>query len=928
MTPNVRSNTARRLAAFTLITGFLFFFFFLPWLYTDFLWFDSLGISALFWNYLGSQWAVALAAGLVLFIFVFLNYWLAIRSRPRMTVASVEFLPPILTPWGKMFTQRSLMLFGALGSAGLAFFGGVYGASTWLKFKLFFARVPFGSAEPLFQRDIGFYIFELPVLRIIQGYAGFLVVAALIVVAAVYLLTGGLVDASGRFRLSRQARVHLSILLSGYFLLKAWDYRLDALELVYSGGKFFGAGYADVRAFLPGLRILSVVIVLAAVVLPYVIVRGRSLRPVGMITGGILVLSILLGYVYPGVVQRFVVEPSELDRERPYLTNHIALTRQAYNLDQVTEKDFPVGDELNTEILKANAPTVENIRLWDYRPLGQSYKQLQELRQYYRFNDVDVDRYQINGRYRQVLLSARELDQTSLPSQAQTWLNQNFVYTHGYGLVMSTVNEVASEGQPSFLIKNIPPVAQADIVVQRPEIYYGELTDNPVFVRTTQKEFDYPVGDQNKYTLYEGAGGVPLDSPLKKLAFSLRLGSYRLILSDVLQPESRLLLYRKVTDRVRRLAPFLLLDRDPYLVVQDGSLFWIVDAYTTSSRFPYSQPADEGLNYIRNSVKVTVDAYSGEVSFYLIDESDPLIQAYSKAFPGLLKPIEEMPEGLRSHLRYPQDLFMIQARMFSVYHMADVQLFYNREDVWNIPSERFDEQVVKMEPYYIIMRIPGEELEEFILMLPFTPAAKDNMVTWLAARSDGEQYGKLILFKFGKDKIVYGPSQIEARIDQDTEISQRLTLWSQAGSRAIRGNLMVIPIGETILYVEPLYLQAEAGGLPELRRIIAVHGARVFMALSLEEALAGVIGPAGDPPAGGDDPLGPEGADGRPPDPRIPGGDSTGPLPNDPVELGRRARELLEQAQERARAGDWAGYGRSLSELEAVLARLTESTSR
>jgi hypothetical protein len=603
-------------------------------------------------------------------------------------------------------------------------------------------------------------------------------------------------------------------------------------------------------------------------------------------------------------VQALIVQPDEFNLEREYLANNIQFTLAAYDLDGAREDIFPVHYTLTADDIRENAATVENIRLWDWRPLKSTYEQLQLFRTYYQFNDVDVDRYRIGSQYKEVLVSARELNLRSLPPQAQTWVNQHLVYTHGYGAVMNPVDQVTEEGLPVFFLQDIPPVASG-ITLTEPRIYYGELTDTYVIIETETEEFDYPSGEQNVYGIYQGQGGVPLTDRLSNLVYALRFGSVELLVSGSLTEESRILLHRTIQDRVRTIAPFLQYDSDPYMVIEDGRIYWIQDAYTVSRQYPYSEPVyayqanGEWLNYIRNSVKVVIDAYHGDVRFYVVDTSDPLITTYRKIFPELFFEFSEMPASLQPHLRYPQGLFEVQAHLYGTYHMKDPRVFYNREDVWVTPDEIYAASRQPMVPYYVIMQLPGETSEEFILMLPFTPRNKENMIGWMAARCDAPNYGQLVVYQFSKQELTYGPMQVEARIDQDTQISQQITLWSQAGSEVVRGNTLVIPIEDSILYVEPLYLEAtERGTLPQLQRVIVAYGDRLTMQKTLSEALAVIFGDGAEPPPG----------DGIPP----PTGDLAQRL--------ARIAELYGLAQQALADGDLGLYQRYVDEIGGVAA--------
>ncbi|MFA4886373.1 MAG: UPF0182 family protein, partial [Desulfotomaculaceae bacterium] len=582
-----------------------------------------------------------------------------------------------------------------------------------------------------------------------------------------------------------------------------------------------------------------------------------------------------------------------------------------YNLDKIEKTSFPAGRILSGEDIRANQDTISNIRLWDWEPLKQTYSQLQEIRLYYEFPDIDVDRYTINDKYRQVMLAPRELNQERLPVQAKTWVNQRLAYTHGYGIAMSPVNELSGEGLPSFFLKDIPPMGNTDLQVSRPEIYYGERTDQYVIVNTKSKEFDYPKGDENVYSTYESDGGVQISDFLRRVMFALSLGDYKLLLSSEVDNNSRVLYYRNIHQRIQKIAPFLEFDKDPYIVTSEGKLYWMWDAYTTTDSFPYSEPYNKVSNYIRNSVKVVIDAYSGQVNFYISDENDPLVVTYSKIFPSMFKSLDEMPDDLRKHIRYPVDLFSAQAQMYGVYHMDDPSLFYNKEDKWNIATEMLGKDEKQIEPYYTIIKLPGTDKPEFILIVPYTPQSKRNMIAWMAASSDGANYGKLISYNFPKQELVYGPAQIEARINQDTVISQQLSLWDQRGSNVIRGNLLAVPIKDALLYVAPIYLQAEQSKMPELRRVIVSHGEMVVMEPTLEKALERIFGTE----SGVKDPV------------KLPDtGSQTAPLSL--ADLAKSANQLYDEAQNKLKAGDWAGYGESLNKLKQTLNELADKAGK
>jgi uncharacterized membrane protein (UPF0182 family) len=873
--------------------------------YTDWLWFRSLGYVSVFWTALATTWGVRLLVGVVFFLFLFFNLLLI---RPVIGRALSRFEE---TPLPELLTAGRVTWFFAGLSALVAIFGALVASVHWETVQKFLHGGAFGLADPLFGQDIGYYLFKLPFYLYLYRTGMSLLVLTLLLVGAVYVLSGQLAFSGLSPSFQGRARYHLALLLAGFFSLKAWGYWLSRASLLYSTrGVVFGAGYTDVHVNLLGYQVLAGVAVACALIVLLSTVR-RSGR---WVLAGVFLLasvSLLLGSAYPGLVQRFMVEPNELVKETPYIRQNIKYTRLGWGLDKVEKRPFAVRDDLTYDELRAERETLENVRLWDWRPLQATYGQLQGIRPYYDFVGVDVDRYPIDGTVRAVTLAARELNPEKIPARARTWLNLHLKYTHGYGLVMSPVNEVTKDGLPDFWLKNIPPESLRGPKVTRPEIYYGELAGDYVITNARSPEFDYPLGDRNAYSRYKAKSGVRLSSPLVRLAFAVRFGTINLVLARDITSQSRVHLYRQIQDRVRRIAPFLRYDRDPYLVAAQGKLYWLQDAYVTSDLFPYSEPLGDWGNYVRNSVKVTIDAYSGETTFYLWEEQEPIAAAYARIFPSLFRPKSELPAELLRHVRYPEDLFRLQAQVYLVYHMSDTNVFYNKEDVWAVPQELVAGDQVEVEPYYVQMRLPGEARPEFVLMLPFTPARKNNMIAWMAARCDPELYGQLVVFMFPKQSLTYGPSQIEARINQDSEISRQLTLWDQKGSRVIRGNLLVIPIRQSILYVEPIYLQAEQAQMPELKRVVVALRDRVVMEETLDAALARVFGV--DPVAPTVPGAGPRGGPARPGVQAVGAEGGT---------LVRQAAESLREAERRLAAGDWAGFGSAMNRVRQALDRL------
>jgi uncharacterized membrane protein (UPF0182 family) len=930
-------------------------------IYPDWLWFGKLNYSSVFWTMLLSKFSFGLANWLLFMLILAVNVYVASRYKSRFPVKSArggegEYHAPL----GLSAKSGSLLLGAVVLVISLVIVS--MGSSEWDVVLRFFHQQPFGGKDPIFDRNMAFYVFSLPFYLFLQSDLLTLFVLSAIITVGWCLKNGaiqvtnleGFPQAEGKqaaapkIDIDPRAMGHLIFLGGIIVLLLAWGYRLKMFNLLYStAGAAPGAGYTDVHVNLISYGIMIFVSLAFALVLFISAFRTRK-KLVWLSVGIWLGLILLLTTIIPMVVQKTVVKPNELAKESPYINYNIQYTREAYNLNMINEVSFPAGEKLTAQNIQSNQATINNIRIWDERPLLQTYNQLQSIRLYFEFNDVDVDRYQINGSYRQVMLSGRELNVNALPPQANTWVNRHLIYTHGYGLIMNPVNKVTSEGLPDLLIKDLPPVIDFDMRIEHPEIYYGEKTDGYVLVKTKTEEFDYPKGDENVYTHYEGAGGVPINSFIRRILFSLEFLDPQILFTTSLGPESRIMYNRSIDRRVRAIAPFLDYDGDPYLVVSGGRLKWIQDAYTTSNMVPYSTRSydyfNKNLNYIRNSVKVVIDAYNGGVSFYMIDQKDPIVRTYSSIFPGLFKPFSEMPDDLKKHIRYPKDLFKIQANAYRTYHMKDVQVFYNQEDLWQTPNEIYASKRQKMEPYYIIIRLPQEKNEEFALMLPFTPSNKDNMIAWLAARCDMPDYGNLIVYKLPKDKLIFGPMQIEARVDQQTSISRELTLWGQRGSSVIRGNLLVIPIDDNFIYVEPVYLQANqlgsessppgstqtrgsrtsrstgadestgmsdqaATALPELKRVIVSFGDHLVMSENLESAIYGVLGEAAPTAESVSTAIAPA-------------------LPGTVNSAVSEALEHFEKAKAYSRQGNWAGYGTELEALEKILNQMAAETSK
>ena len=671
--------------------------------------------------------------------------------------------------------------------------------------------------------DVAFYVFTLPVLEQARSLALALVGLAIAGAGALYLLGGQVAITPFGVRLGERARRHLGLLIALVLVLLAAGAWLDRPRILLTPtGIIRGAGYTDVHARLPfALAGAAAALVGAGLAVVYAF-TGRQMAAVA--AAALYVVVAVGGQLYATAIQRFVVSPNEQVREAPYIQYNIEATRRAFALDRIVQRPLTGDAELTRADIDRNRATLDNVRLWDHQPLLETFGQIQEIRTYYDFTAVDNDRYEIDGQLRQVMLSARELNPAALPNR--TWVNERLTFTHGHGLTLGPVNQVTGEGLPVLFIRDLPPVSTVDLPVTEPSLYLGELSNEYAIVRTRAREFHYPKGDDNVFTTYEGSGGIVLDSLWKKLAFATRFRDYQLLLSDDITAESRLIFDRQIARRAQKIAPFLTFDDDPYLVVHDGRLFWILDAYTVTDRYPYASEAAARVSYIRNAAKVVIDAYHGTTTFYLAEPDDPIVRAYAKAFPTLFTPLDQMPAGLRRHVRYPEGIFGIQAAVYSTYHMTGPAVFYNKEDQWEVPTIDSGGQGVRMSPYYTIMKLPGEQRAEFIQMLPFTPRRRDNLASWLVARSDGDKYGQLMAFEFPKQKLVFGPRQVVARINQDQVISPQITLWNQQGSEVMQGTLMVIPIEESLLYVRPSGLRPvrpDSRAHPGDRRLSELH---------------------------------------------------------------------------------------------------------
>ncbi len=906
--------TRRRLVvlAIAALAALVIFFPALCGLLTDWWWFQEIGYQIVFSRTLTTQILLFLAVGGLTATLLYLNLRLAQRGLiPNPILLQLAPSAPRLN---LTVALRRVSVPLALG---LGFLAGLGSTAAWALVLRAIYPTPFGIADPVFSRDVGFYVFSLPALSAAVGFLTTLTGLSLILVVPVYWVRGDLVPGQRGLRIEPSAGLHIAILVAALLLLTAVRlWMVDIPSLLYSTtGPLIGASYTDLHGRLPAIRLSAVLAVVAAVVVVIGAARGRPVQYGLWAVGAYIAVAFVGRGLFPQVMQKLLVAPTELTRETPYLKNHIVATRQAWGLDSVDVRELGGEAGLTLANIRANAPTIENVRLWDREPLLMTFGQLQEIRTYYDFVSVDDDRYWIDGKYRQVLLSPRELNVASLPTR--TFINEHLTFTHGMGLTLGPVNQVTPEGLPVLFLRDLPPASTVSLKISRPQIYFGELANEFVFVGTKQREFDHPSGEVNVYAAYSGRGGVRVGSLLRRLVLAIRFGSTKILFSGDITNDSRVLYYRHIKERARRALPFLRFDRDPYMVLaDDGTLQWILDGYTVSDDYPYAQRLTDGTTYMRNSVKVVIDAYHGSLTAYVAAPADPLIRTWSRAFPGLFLPLDRMPAGLRAHIRYPDDIYRIQTGLYATYHMDAPEDFYHREDQWQIPAVAEREGAV---PFmrHIIMRLPEESKAEFIYMVPFTPRGKDNLAAWMVARNDGEAYGKLRVYRLSRQRLVFGPVQIQNRINQNTDISRQISLWDQRGSRVIRGDLLVIPIEESLLYVQPLYLQAEGGRIPELKRVIVAYENRVMMAETLDGALEALFGGAPGPVRE----RGPAVVTGAPATREPPVADSALRA------LAGEARRRYDAALQAQRELDWARYGEEMRRLGELLERIRPAGS-
>jgi len=877
-------------------------------LLTDWWWFQEIGFQVVFTTQIATRANLFLFVGLITAGILYLNLRIAQRG---------VILNPVVVRVGpstpQLDTSRLVRRLSTPVVIVIGLLAGLGASGLWDVTLMAMHPTRFGTVDPVFARDVGFYVFTLPAIAAALAFLFALTLGTLLALLVIYALRSDIVVHGRGLRFDQRAGYHLAIVLAVLFLIAAVQlWLVDSANLLYSTtGPLVGASYTDLHATLPALRISAVTAVAAAALVLYGAMNGRLARYSLFAVGGYAVIAILGRGLYPAVMQKFVVAPTELTRETPYLRSHIIATRAAWGLDSVEVKDLGNETTLTLADLRANTPTIENVRLWERDPLLQTFGQLQEIRTYYDFVSVDDDRYWIDGKYRQILLSPRELNPASLPTR--TFINEHLTFTHGMGLTLGPVNQSTAEGLPVLFVKDLPPTSSVSLNVTRPQIYFGELDDDYAFVGTRQREFDYPSGDQDVYAPYKGTGGVRVGNVWRRLMLAARFESSNVFFSQDITDDSRALYNREILGRAQKALPFLTFDGDPYLVITPaGQLKWILDAYTSTDQYPYAQRLSDGTSYMRNSVKVVIDAYNGSLKAYVAAPSDPLIRTWARIFPGILAPMDSIPADLRAHLRYPDQIYRIQTSLYATYHMDAPVDFYHREDQWQIPVVNRATGGAVPFMRHIIMKLPGEAQEEYVYMVPFTPRGKDNLAAWMVARNDGAEYGKLRVYRLSRQTLVFGPTQIENRINQNTEISQQVSLWDQHGSSVIWGDLLVIPIGSSLLYVQPMYLRAAGGKIPELKRVVVAYQNEVAMAETLDGALSELFGGSSGARAA-----------------VVPAAEAGSAAGNDTQRaLISEARQHYDNAMTAQRSGDWARYGEEIKALGEVLSRIGTAAPR
>lgn len=794
----------------------------------DYLWFQSIGFLYRYLLVFKIQIITFLIFFSIAFSLILFNNFIT-RYNIKNNVKKVRTSYFLITNY--KITFIFILLFALIFSLTSTFW--------WEEILQFSHAEKFNISDPIFNNDLSFYVFKIELFKLVLTWILLLLLLMFIWSVFYYFYTGAISLVRLAFYLPQKIRIHLGIILCLIFINLGFLVFMQKYALLFHQGSIIkGAAYTDVYARIFAYNLVGIGLIIIGAIFLYSAIK-KHYYPLLIAGITLTIVMIIFFAIYPFFLQQLFVAPNELEKETPFIKHTIKFTRQAYKIDNAQKINFNVKNDL--DIKRMNKDIINNIRLWDWRPLRSTFKQLQEIRPYYIFSEIDVDRYVINGKLREVMLAVREISHLNLPRAARNWINRYLKYTHGYGLVMMPVNVKNDEGLPYFFVKDIPPVSIIDKKITRPEIYYGETVRDYVIVNTKTKEFDYPSGDGNVKSIYKGKGGIILNSFWKKLIMAVELSDFKMIFSNLITKETKVKIRRNIIEIVKKLVPFLLIDNDPYIVLINGKIYWFLDAYTYTDKYPYSEMYQDNYNYIRNSVKIIIDAYSGTVSLYIVDKKDPIIKVYQKIFPGLFKDGDKLPDEFKAHFRYPDDLFMTQSEIYRSYHMTDPEVFYNKEDLWDIPVEIYNDVEVLMNSYYVVNKIKGEEDFEFLNMIPFTPTKRDNMIGILMARCDPPHYGKLAVYKFSKKKSIRGPLQVESLIDQNVEISKLITLWGQKGSRVVRGNIFVIPIENSIIYVEPLFIYAEKKELPELKRIIVFYNNNIAVSANLEDAITTVL---------------------------------------------------------------------------------------
>jgi uncharacterized membrane protein (UPF0182 family) len=903
-------------------------------------WFGSLGFSAVYWYIFKLKVGLFLAVAVITIVILRTAFWLLEKTFASQTMGKrtivVNKQPIQFSP------ERFVRPIGWIISVVFGIFFGLAMKGDWQTFALYFNQAPAATQDPIFNKPLAFYLFSLPLYDLLSGWLitlGFVILCAAIIYSLL-ALPQSVLKIAGKDSV-RKPFSAVSLALALFLILLAWRTYLSRFPYLWEDHQTFtGVTFTEAKYLLPALYLVCIALLIAAAISVINAFSKRGLRLLLLALAIPFAVYVVGVYLVPAYVTSFIVKPNELGRESPYIEHNIAWTRRAFGLEQVELREFQAENSTEALNLNANRPTLENIRLWDWRALQDTLKQIQAIRTYYDFPDVDVDRYRADG-VRQMMVAAREIDVRKLPESSRNWINEKLIYTHGYGLTMNTANGFTPEGMPRFIVSHMPVQSNSsEIKVTRPEIYYGQETNTDVYVKTRQKEFDFPQGETNTYTSYEGSGGIRIGGRARRMLLALALGDpSKLPFSDDVNSESRVLIHRNIRELVNGVAPFLIYDNDPYIVVDSaGRLFWMLDAFTESSTYPYSRHHDVGgnnINYIRNSIKVVIDAYNGTVHFYVFDQNDPLIATYRATFPALFEDASQMPADLRAHIRYPETLIRVQGDVYGLYHTQSAKVFFQREDVWNIAQqvaldENNTKKVQPIDPYFVLMQLPGEQTHnEFVLILPFTPFGRNNLIGWMAGRCDGDNYGKLRIYNFPKSRLIDGPLQIEARIDQNSALSSQFTLWNQQGSHVLRGHLLVIPIGTSLLYVEPVYLKAESSPMPELRLVVLATQDRLGYGQTFDEAMTSLFGDLAHPttPESGEQPKN-QPAEGSPPKPNASPSPAENAVPLSVQQLLNKAVQEFDEYQRLTSQGKLGEAGQKLEQHKRTLDELKKAVAK